>query len=121
MQSKREQLVWPVQPARQPSRGTARPPAAETPVLLPPDILMRHAARVLDPGQALQPGRDRRARDNRDRHADDPARPVAYGSTAYVADEILVSAVDQPTEDLPNVADRLTGILQRRSGRLRSA
>ncbi|HEV2930447.1 MAG TPA: hypothetical protein VGW74_17315, partial [Propionibacteriaceae bacterium] len=121
MQSERGQLVWPVPPEREPSRGTVRPPAVETPVLLPPDILLRYGARLLDPGHALQPGSDRRARDNRDRNPDDLGRAIAYGTTAYVADEILASAVDQPTADLPGVADRLTGILDRKAGRLRSA
>ncbi len=78
--------------------------------MLPPDILLRYDARILDPAKALQPGATRRDRDNR--NGVDPGRPVAYGTTAYVGNEVLVSAVDQSDDTLVGVERQLNEILQ---------
>ena len=46
----------------------------ETPILLPPDVLLRNKGRTLDPATGTQPGSARRTRENRPDPNVDPAR-----------------------------------------------
>jgi len=114
MPVEREQLVWPVRPAQQ-ARVTFDPPSTETQIVLPPDILLRYGARILDPGKAAQPGARRRDRDNLD--GQDPGRPVPYQTTAYVAEEILVSAAGQAQNSLVSVEAQLNEVLKKQPAR----
>ena len=78
---------------------------------------MRYDARILDPAKALQPGATRRDRDNR--NGVDPGRPVSYGTTAYVGNELLVSAADQSDATLVGVERQLNEILAAPAGSAR--
>ncbi len=113
MQQHREpdpfRVVWPVgpdQPQREPAGSTT-----ETPVMLSEEILLRHRARIMDPTRSWQPGARRRERENRPRKRRAGA-PIPYQPTAYVADEILVSATGRGAGELRDLTESLNGRLK---------
>ena len=86
-------VVWPVKPnTRSKVFPDRRVPFKETPILLPTDVLLRHNARILDPSTAAQPNLERRQDDNKELRSVTVRHCIAYKPTAYVANQILVSA-----------------------------
>ncbi len=91
-------VIWPVKPnVRSKVFPDGRVPFKETPILLPTDVLLRHDARMLDPSTAAQPDPDRREVDNKELGRDGPAL-IAYQPTAYVGNQILVSAAGRGSQ-----------------------
>ncbi len=107
------QVVWPVKPTPS-ARGVfpnRKVPYQETPILLPTDILLRHNARILDPTTAAQPDRDRRQLDNKRLGREDGEGRMSYEPTAYVANQVLVSAAGQGRDRLMDVTRELNDVL----------
>ena len=73
-----------------------RVPFKETPILLPTDVLLRHNARILDPTTAAQPSFAGGGRQPKLRR--DAAARIAYEPTAYVANQVLISAMGRGTD-----------------------
>ena len=102
-------VVWPVKPNARPNVFPARDrrvPFKETPILLPTDVLLRHNARILDPTTAAQPSFARRQDDNAKLRRD-PAARIAYEPTAYVANQVLISAVGRGTDLIRDLTKEL--------------
>ena len=107
------QVVWPVKEAtRQPAAETSPfGETRETPILLQPEVLLRHGARTLDPAIATQPGNDRRDRENGPAPDGDRGRKIRYQPTAYVSDEVLISVNPGRADDIAELATRLNAFL----------
>ena len=69
-------------------------------------MLLRHNARILDPTTAAQPSLTGASRDNTKLRRAEAAR-IAYQPTAYVTNEVLVSASGRGADLIRDLHQRL--------------